>query len=171
MYEKINKKYPEEVQLSNPDVGGVRGELLDIQDSVCPLCNRLIRRPVVDHWHQKVNKGNGKCRLVICAGCNSLVGRIENALPRYLVDYSDAPLFLRNLADYLEAGTTNLIHPTERPRIKLTKAEFKGFQSFMKERYNKAVKYPLKGLLTINQESYYLAYTSNKALNDKATKA
>lgn len=171
MYEKVNKKYPKEVQLSNPDVGVVRAELLDIQDSVCPLCNRLIRRPVVDHWHQKVNKGNGKCRLVICAGCNSLVGRIENALPRYLVDYSDAPLFLRNLADYLEAGTTNLVHPTERPRVKLTRTEFKGFQEFMKSKYNKAIKYPLKGLLTLNQESYYKLYIIKACTtDDKNTK-
>lgn len=160
IYTEINTRYPDEVQLSNPDVGRLRGELLDIQDSTCPLCNRLIRRAVLDHHHRLVNKGSGKCRLVLCAGCNSLVGRIENALPRYLVDYSDTPLFLRNLASYLEAGTTNFIHPTERPRIKLTKTEFKGFQEFMRTKYNKAVKYPNKGLLTLNQESFYLMYTN-----------
>lgn len=170
VYERINKVHPKELQLSTQDVGYVRGELLDIQDSMCPLCNRLIRRATLDHHHTLVNKGNGKCRLVICAGCNSLVGRIENALPRYLVDYSDAPTWLRNLANYFEAGTTNLIHPTERPRVKLTKTEFKGFQEFMKQRFNKGIKYPAKGLLTLSQESYYTLYVNKTNIANMTSK-
>lgn len=163
IYERFNQLHPNEEQLKTSDLPIIRGELLDIQDGVCPLCNKMINKPVVDHWHSKGNKGNSKVRLCICAGCNSLVGVIENHLPRYLVDYSDTSIWLNNLSKYLTSGTTNLIHPTEKPRIKLGKIEFKGLADYVKSTYNKIIKYPLKGLLTVKQEYYYKEY---KGIND-----
>jgi hypothetical protein len=165
VYERINQLFPEERQLKASDLPTIRGELLDAQDGICPLCNKMLNKPVVDHWHAKGNKGNSKVRLCICAGCNSLVGVIENHLPRYLVDYSDTSTWLNNLAEYLTSGTTNLIHPTERPKIKLNKTEFKALSEFVKDTYNKVIKYPLKGLLTIKQEEYYTQFKEYKVIN------
>lgn len=159
---KMNKVHPTEEQLSTKDLATIRGELLDLQNGICPLCTKSIRNPAVDHWHIKHNKGNGKVRMVICATCNSMLGNIENHLPRYLIDYSDASNWLVNVAKYIQLDTTNLIHPTERPRIKLTKTEFRGLQEYVKSIHNKVIKYPLKGTLTKLQEDYYKAYTESK---------
>lgn len=149
------------------DIEIIRGELLDLQNGICPLCNKSITKPVVDHWHTKKNNGNGKVRMVLCATCNSLLGVIENHLPRYLVNYSDAPNWLDNVSRYIQHVTTNLIHPTEKPRVKLNKTEFKALQEYVKGTYNKAIKYPVKGLLNKRQEEYYKEYKlHNKVTND-----
>jgi hypothetical protein len=155
VYKELEKTYPEEIQLKASDIPIIRKQLVELQDGVCPLCGKHLVSPVVDHWHSRGNKGNSKVRSAICAGCNSLLGVIENHLPRYLVPYSDASSWLRNVANYLVSGTTNLIHPTERPRVKLTKTEFKVFAEFVKSTLKKTIKYPAKGLLTIKQEEYY----------------
>lgn len=155
---KMQDKYPNDTQLKTQDLSTIRGDLLDLQNGICPLCNRSINKPIVDHWHTKKNNGNGKVRMVLCATCNSMLGVIENHLPRYLIDYSDAPNWLDNLVRYLQVNTTNLIHPTERPRIKLNKTEFKKLSNYVKTAYNKVIKYPIKGLLNKRQEDYYNEY-------------
>lgn len=162
---KMHKKYPKEVQLDVSDLGNIRGDLLDLQNGICPLCNKSISKPVLDHWHTRKNNGNGKVRMVLCATCNSMLGVIENYLPRYLIEYSDAPNWFDNLVRYLQANTTNLIHPTERPRVKLNKTEFKKLSDYVKLTYNKVIKYPLKGLLNKRQEIYYNEYINYKENN------
>lgn len=154
----MNNKYPEELQLEVKDLPRIRAELLDLQDAVCPLCNKLLTKVVVDHWHQKRNQGNGKVRQALCSGCNSMLGVIENSFPRYLIDYSDAPMWLENTAKYLRCGTTNLIHPTERKKITLKVNEFKVFAQWVKDTFKKTIKYPRKGILTRPQEVLYKQY-------------
>ena len=154
----MNAKYPQEVQLESKDIPKIRAELIDLQDAVCPLCNKLLNKVVVDHWHRKRNQGNGKIRQALCAGCNSMLGVIENTIPRYLIDYSEAPMWLENAASYLRCETTNLIHPTERKRITLKITEYKAFALWVKNALNKVIKYPKKGILPKTQEALYEQY-------------
>ena len=157
---QMNKVYPKELQLEPKDIPIIRAELLDLQNGVCPLCNKMLSKMCLDHYHQKRNNGNGKVRQVLCTGCNSMLGVIENSLPRYLIDYSDAPTWLENVADYLRCQTTNLIHPTERKRITLKVTEFKAFAQWVKDTLGKVIKFPKKGVLPKTQEVLYKQYLS-----------
>lgn len=145
--DRINIKYPVDTQLTVKDIEVIRGELLDLQNGICPLCNKSITKPVVDHWHTRKNNGNGKVRMALCATCNSMLGVIENHLPRYLINYSDAPTWLDNAARYIQNSTTNLIHPTEKPKVKIGKTEFNILMKKYLEKYptKSILKYPQNG--------------------------
>ncbi len=145
---KIPQKYMKDDKLlSVSDIAVVRESFGNIQDNTCPLCNRELDRPVLDHWHIARNNGNGKIRLVLCSTCNTLLGKLENSFPRYKVPYSVAPKWLKNVADYLTMGTTSLIHPTERPTIKMTKNEFNRFKELVSKYEEFNFTYPKLGVL------------------------
>jgi hypothetical protein len=59
-------------------------EMLKIY-SICPICNRNLDSPVIDHDHE-----NGKVRGIICCHCNSALNIIEN------------PIKLKRALQYLE---------------------------------------------------------------------
>jgi hypothetical protein len=117
-------------QLISTQVKFVRDSLLEKQNGKCPLCERDVYIPTLDHYHGKKQHGTGLVRGVICNTCNRMTGVVENNFIRNGIDYSDAPQFLRNLADYVESKRERYIHPTERSKI----------PKLMKSSYNKLVK-------------------------------
>ena len=64
----------------------IYNEMLDSQDGKCDICDRdqseFNHRLYVDHCH-----ATGKVRSLLCNGCNSLVGIIENGNVRDAMDY------------------------------------------------------------------------------------
>lgn len=158
LIDKVNKAWSN-AQLRPVDVQKFRQTLASLQDDICPLCERELDAPVLDHWHTRINKGNGKVRLVICRTCNSLLGKIENAFPRYKIPYSLAPKWLENTAKYLLRDTTNLIHPTEKPKLKVSKTQFKKLQAVCEADGIKfKFKYPTNGMLSGGALELYNKY-------------
>ena len=74
----------------------------------CPLVEYKTSNWVVDHNHT-----SGFVRGVVSSEGNVLLGRIENAFQRLSRDAKKAslPTILRNMADYLERGDTDVLHP------------------------------------------------------------
>lgn len=120
----------DEYVLQANQVKFIRESLLNKQGGICPICENKVEMPTLDHYHSKKQHGSGLCRGVICNTCNRMTGLIENNLARNLIDFSDAPIFLRNLADYLLNKRENYIHPSEKPRK----------PTLTKRSYNKLVK-------------------------------
>ena len=163
----VNKKFVEPRLITTTEIAKVRNEISKIQSNMCPLCERPLNRPVLDHWHTKRNHGNGCVRLTLCATCNSLLGRIENALPRYKIPYSIASKWLINVADYITMGTTSILHPTEKPTYKVLKSTFKKLEEMCVDKYGKfPYKYPKNGVLT-NTKLITLYLEFKDILNDK----
>ena len=93
--------------MKHSEVKVVREQKMIEQNGLCPLCNRIIDGPCLDHNHK-----NGQIRSVLCRGCNSLLGKIENNRARSKLSDPDVlGVFLSNLSDYLNSGS-ELIHPT-----------------------------------------------------------
>lgn len=156
----FNSRYSE-AQLKSTDIAKYRNILGTLQNNTCPLCHNILDNPVLDHWHTKLNRGNGKVRMVLCRGCNSMLGKIENALPRNKIPYSLAPNWLRNAADYLLRDTTNLTHPTEKVHSKITKTEFKQLAELSKiDGIAFKWSYPRLGILRGKLLELYLRYRS-----------
>lgn len=65
----------------------------------CGLCRLPIQRPVADHDH-----ATGFLRDAICAGCNSVLGKVENSYKRYGVQNLSA--FLLGAGAYLQKHRT-----------------------------------------------------------------
>lgn len=74
----------------------------------CPLTRAVMDDVVVDHCHR-----TGLVRDVLHRQSNVLLGKIENAWKRYAQKSAQAELpdVLRNIADYLEEGCTDILHP------------------------------------------------------------
>lgn len=117
-------------QLLHDQVKFVRDSILEKQGGRCPLCHREVFMPTLDHYHSRKQHGSGLVRGVICNTCNRITGVVENNLVRNNIDYSDAPDFLRRLADYLLDSRTRYIHPSEKPKS----------PKLMKSSYNKLIK-------------------------------
>ena len=87
-----------------------REQRLLLNGGRCALCKLGIKRPCADHDHN-----TGALRDVICAGCNSVLGKVENSYRRYGVQNLAA--FLHGTADYMQRHSTNvtgLLHPTHK---------------------------------------------------------
>lgn len=91
----------------------------------CPILEDRSSDWVVDHNHR-----TGMVRGVISRVGNSLIGKVENFLQRRVGAHPrDFPRILRNIADYLERGDTDVLHPvgltqlTKRFRNNLTSSE------------------------------------------------
>jgi hypothetical protein len=117
-------------QLLSSQVKFIRDSLLVKQNGKCPLCCRYVDMPTLDHYHSKRQEGSGLVRGVLCNTCNRMTGVVENNLARNCIEYSDAPQFLRYLADYIEHKRECYIHPTEKTKS----------PKLMKSSYNKLVK-------------------------------
>ena len=138
----------DEVQeLESKDLKFIRSSYLEAQGGVCAICGKPPKIPVVDHWHQKKNSGDGCIRGVLCSTCNVMVAVVENNLVRKCINYSDAIEWLRSLAKYLEAETYNLLHPTEKEVEKIGKRAFNDLMNKYIEKYPKRskLKYPKNG--------------------------
>ena len=80
------------------------------QDHCCALCEQAVdpEEAVLDHCHK-----TGALRGVLHRGCNSLLGRIENAMPRSRVDIGRLANISKNLIKYLTAdAVSEYLHPT-----------------------------------------------------------
>ena len=73
----------------------------------CPIMETGCYNPCVDHNHK-----SGMIRAVISMEGNTFLGRVENSFRRFGTSSSvGLPKILRNMADYLEAGDTDILHP------------------------------------------------------------
>lgn len=117
-------------QLLSSQVKFIRDCLLEKQNCKCPLCDRVVELPTLDHYHGRKQYGSGLIRGVICNTCNRMVGVIENNFIRNSIDYSDAPQFLARLIPYLRDSREHYLHPTEKPKN----------PKLMKSSYNKLIK-------------------------------
>lgn len=98
-------------RLKAKEVKAFRVKQLDKQGGVCPLCLRKIKQgeDVLDHNHK-----TGYCRGTLHRGCNSMLGKIENAMVRYgLTDPASFQSFMANCYDYIN-GDLGIFHPTHR---------------------------------------------------------
>jgi len=73
----------------------------------CPIMETGCYNPCVDHNHK-----SGMVRAVISMEGNTFLGRVENSFRRFGTSSSvGLPKILRNMADYLETGDTDILHP------------------------------------------------------------
>jgi len=119
------------MNLKTKDIPKLRDKLLKKQNYICPLCGRKIKRPVLDHAHKR-NGHDGCVRMVLCSGCNILIGKIENNYKRCELDDNALKELLKNFYDYVNTKHTNILHPKEN-KIKKEKLG--------KRQYNKVMKY------------------------------
>ncbi len=83
---------------------------MQVQNNLCALCDQFILDDaVLDHDHK-----SGEIRGVLHRGCNAMLGKIENAMPRNRVDLGRLANISRNLIKYLTADGTDILHPTHK---------------------------------------------------------
>lgn len=152
---KMTKKI---IQLKNKDMVSLREELIKKQKNVCPLCERKINSPVIDHQHKKRIKGSGLLRGVLCRSCNVMLGKVENNCVRYSISQNELPAYLRNMANYLEKEHLPYIHPSEAPKVKrLKKSSYKRLVKIVNGK-QKVPDYPKSGKLTKPLKELYTKY-------------
>lgn len=98
------------MKLKYKEIAPLRQRLLIDQDYRCRLCDDVVypAEAVLDHDHR-----SGLLRGVLHRGCNSLLGKIENNMPRSRVDLDRLAKISKNLITYLTADpVTDLLHPT-----------------------------------------------------------
>lgn len=148
--------------LSQSDVKELREKILLENNGICPICRKPIKegKAVLDHSHQKKNKGTGLIRDVICSGCNILLGKIENNCVRYGISNFELPRVLENMSFYLLKEHLPYRHPTEIPKEpKLTKSSYNKLKKAFIENNMKGKfpEYPKSGKLIKSLEALYLA--------------
>lgn len=99
-------------RLTYSQVKPYRLTMLVEQGRMCALCGQPLAedKAVLDHDHKE-----GHVRGVLHAGCNSLLGKLENNYRRYGVD--NLHLFLAGASAYLVRGSRipseeRVLHPT-----------------------------------------------------------
>ena len=103
-------------KLKYKDIAPQRQQMLMLQNNLCGLCNEtIIDDAVLDHCHR-----TGELRMVLHRGCNALLGKIENNMPRNRITLGRLDNIARNLVDYIQTRHTDIIHP--RHKIKTTRA-------------------------------------------------
>jgi len=100
------------MKLKYKEIAPLRAKLLIEQDHCCRLCGDPIdsEEAVLDHDHR-----SGLLRGVLHRGCNSLLGKIENSMPRSRVDLGRLSQIADNLILYLTADpVSDQLHPTHK---------------------------------------------------------
>lgn len=96
------------MKLKYTEVKTHRETLLEHQSHKCGLCGELIEDDaVLDHDHK-----DGRIRRVLHRGCNVMLGKIENAMPRTRITVRRLENFALNLVKYLEQEYEDVVHPT-----------------------------------------------------------
>jgi hypothetical protein len=96
------------MRLKYKEVREYRQQQLERQDYQCALCGDvIIDDAVLDHDHK-----TGLLRKVLHRGCNSMLGKIENNMPRSRIDRYRLKVFAERLVDYIETQHTDIQHPT-----------------------------------------------------------
>jgi hypothetical protein len=154
--------------MKTKDIKILKERLYISNDRKCPILGIEvpIEKMALDHIHKLKSEGpsenKGTVRNAIEFRANALEGKITNNWKRYFgSDESKHPItlpeFLRNLADYLEAGAYvdeeghYYIHPTEVPaEPKLGKREFTKIAKMYSEKNptKKPLEYPKSGKWT-----------------------
>ncbi len=102
------------MKLKQSQIREYRQTQLQHQGQKCALCGEDIEDDaVLDHCHK-----TGLIRKVLHRGCNSLLGKIENSMPRSRVDIRRLEGIAHNLVAYIKTQHTDITHPTH-----LTKEE------------------------------------------------
>lgn len=135
----------------------IRETLLN-KTNICPICNKEIVSPVVDHEHKKKIKGSGRIRNNICSNCNVFIAKIENNCKRYNIELERLPEVLKNVSDYFNEQQYNIIHYTDKEdnRVKISKNEISKILKYWTLLYPKR-KFPSRpksGYLTKDWEEY-----------------
>lgn len=85
---------------------------LEKQNNCCALCGDvIIDDAVLDHDHK-----SGLIRQVLHRGCNSMLGKIENNMPRSRMNKERLRVFAVNLLGYIETAHSDIIHPTHKEK-------------------------------------------------------
>lgn len=96
------------MKLKYSEVKGTRERILVQQKGCCALCQHpIVDDAVLDHDHK-----TGKVRQVLHRGCNAMLGKIENAMPRNRITMERLKTFSDNLIKYLEQEYADVVHPT-----------------------------------------------------------
>jgi hypothetical protein len=97
------------VKLKYNEVRDWRIRQLGIQDYTCALCGDICDpdEAVLDHDHK-----SGLLRQVLHRGCNSMLGKIENNMPRSKMTVDRLEVFAGRLIEYLRTQHTEVLHPT-----------------------------------------------------------
>lgn len=96
------------MKLKQKQIAEYRQQQLEKQNNCCALClEPIVDDAVLDHDHK-----TGLLRQVLHRGCNSLLGKIENSMPRSRVDINRLGGIARNLISYLTVTHTDIRHPT-----------------------------------------------------------
>jgi hypothetical protein len=100
------------VKLKSTAIKSYRLEQLEKQNSCCALCGDvIIDDAVLDHDHK-----TGLLRQVLHRGCNSMLGKIENTMPRSRMNRDRLRTFALNLMQYIETTHTDITHPTHKEK-------------------------------------------------------
>lgn len=82
------------------------------QNNKCALCGEDIGdNAVLDHDHK-----TGLIRQVLHRGCNSLLGKIENNMPRSEMTITRLTTFAERLVTYMQTVHSDKVHPTHKTR-------------------------------------------------------
>ena len=112
------------IKLKQREIKPFRESQLVKQNNCCALCEDTVdpSEAVLDHDHK-----SGLLRGVLHRGCNSLLGKIENNMPRSRVDLGRLSKFSENLIKYLTADSiSDLVHPTYKLKEKTMPGRGKG---------------------------------------------
>lgn len=103
------------MKLKRTEIKSYRELQLQEQQNLCALCgDEIIDDAVLDHDHK-----TGLIRRVLHRGCNALLGKIENNLPRNRITISRLNAISNNLVTYITQQHTDLLHPTyKEPNMK-----------------------------------------------------
>ena len=100
------------MKLKRTEIKSYRLLQLQEQHNLCALCcEQIIDDAVLDHDHK-----TGLIRRVLHRGCNALLGKIENNLPRNRITISRLNAISNNLVTYITTQHTNILHPTYKER-------------------------------------------------------
>lgn len=96
------------MKLKYREISEYRHRQLQDQDYTCALCGDLIiDDAVLDHDHK-----TGKLRQVLHRGCNSMLGKIENNMPRSQMSIDRLKIFAERLVTYMTEEHSDVLHPT-----------------------------------------------------------
>ena len=132
----------------------IRESLLK-KSCICPICNKEIINPVVDHQHKKKVRGTGRIRNNICSNCNVFIAKTENNCTRFKIAQEELPEVLKNISDYFGAQQYNIIHYTDKEsRPTLSKIQANKVLKYWEYLYpgKKKLSYPKSGVLTKDWE-------------------
>lgn len=100
------------MKLKHREIKPYREAQLHNQNNLCALCGEVIGDDaVLDHCHK-----TGLIRQVLHRGCNSMLGKIENAMPRSEMTISRLKVFAERLVDYMQKTHTEAVHPRHKTK-------------------------------------------------------